>query len=226
MPDAVMLFAAGFGTRMGRLTADQPKPLIKVAGQPLIDHAMKWVNDFDPRTVVVNAHYKSDQIIHHFAQSPVQVRVEFPDILDTGGGLKAALPMLDAETVFTLNSDAVWQGPNPLKLLQDAWTDDMQALLLCVPKAQVIGHIGTGDFDMSSDGHAVWGTTMIYSGAQILRTDLVSDKDKTVFSLKEIWDDLVGQNALHAISYPGQWCDVGHPEGIALAEDMLRTSHV
>ena len=226
MPDAIMLFAAGFGTRMGALTKDRPKPLVEVAGQPLVDHAMALVREAGVERVVVNAHYLSEQIVDHFEGTDVTVAVEMPEILDTGGGLKAALPVLGAETVFTMNTDAVWKGPNPLSVLRAAWSEDMQVLLLCVPTGKAIGHAGGGDFDILSDGRASWGTEAIYSGVQIIRTDIVSNMAQNVFSLKEVWVELEAQSKLHAVLYPGQWCDVGHPGGIALAEDLLGYSHV
>jgi MurNAc alpha-1-phosphate uridylyltransferase len=226
MTDAVMLFAAGFGTRMGALTKDRPKPLVKVAGKPLIDHAMRFVRDFPDARVVVNAHYKSGQIIDFFDGTDVKVSVETPQILDTGGGLKAALPLLDADVIFTMNTDAVWDGPNPLRVLKSAWKDDMQALLLCVPKAQTIGHAGMGDIDISPNGRATWGIETIYSGVQIIRSDIVSNTPENVFSLKAIWQKLEANGKLKAVAYPGRWCDVGHPDGITLAEDMLRTTDV
>lgn len=226
MTDAVMLFAAGFGTRMGALTKDRPKPLVKVAGKPLIDHAMRFVRDFPDARVVVNAHYKSGQIIDFFDGTDVKVSVETPQILDTGGGLKAALPLLDADVIFTMNTDAVWDGPNPLRVLKSAWKDDMQALLLCVPKAQTIGHAGKGDIDISPNGRATWGIETIYSGVQIIRSDIVSNTPENVFSLKAIWQKLEANGKLKAVVYPGRWCDVGHPDGITLAEDMLRTTDV
>lgn len=226
MTDAVMLFAAGFGTRMGALTQDRPKPLIPVAGKPLIEHAMCFVRDIAPARIVANAHYKADQIVSHFAGTDVKVIVESPDILDTGGGLKAALPLLDAEVVFTMNTDAVWDGPNPLTLLKAAWTNDMQALLLCVPQARTIGHTGKGDIDIVDGGRAVWGTETIYTGVQIIRSDIVSDTPENVFSLKSVWENLETKGQLNAVSYPGRWCDVGRPEGVTLAEAMLRDADV
>lgn len=226
MTDAIMLFAAGFGTRMGALTKDRPKPLIQVAGKPLIEHAMAFVRDIAPLRVVANAHYKSEQIVEHFAGTDVQVSVEMPDILDTGGGLKAALPLLNADVLFTMNTDAVWDGPNPLKVLKSAWSSDTQALLLCVPKTQTIGHSGTGDIDILPDGRAVWGTETVYSGVQIIRADLVSNWPETAFSLKAVWQDLTASGQLRAVTYPGRWCDVGHPDGITLAEDMLGSADV
>lgn len=221
-----MLFAAGFGTRMGALTQDRPKPLVPVAGMPLIDHALRIVREVAPRRIVANAHYKADQIVDHFAGTDVQVQVELPDILDTGGGLKAALPLLNADPVVTMNTDAVWKGPNPLALLQSAWTEDMQALLLCVPKSNAIGHVGAGDIDIAADGTARWGTETIYSGVQIIRARCVTDTAETVFSLKAVWERLERAGTLKAIAYPGLWCDVGHPEGIRLAEEMLARNHV
>ena len=92
MPDAVMLFAAGFGTRMGALTADRPKPLIEVAGKPLIDHALALADGFSPLRRVANAHYRADQLESHLAPRDVTVSREDPEILDTGGGLRHALP--------------------------------------------------------------------------------------------------------------------------------------
>lgn len=226
MPGSVMLFAAGFGTRMGDLTKDRPKPLVDVAGKPLIEHAMDLVRAVHPDRIVANAHYKAHQIVDHFAGTEVLVNVELPDILDTGGGLKAALPMLESDVVFTMNTDAVWDGPNPLSLLQSVWTDDMQALLLCVPKSQVIGHTGSGDLDVSKEGYGSWGTETVYSGVQLIRTNCVSDTPENVFSLKSVWEKLESQGALRAITYPGRWCDVGHPGGIALAEKMLGFDNV
>jgi len=225
MTDAVMLFAAGFGTRMGRLTQDMPKPLVPVAGKPLIDHAMMMVRDAGMHHIVVNAHYKAEQVVDHFAGSDVQVIVENPTILDTGGGLKAALSLLKADVVFTMNTDAVWDGPNPLAVLHDAWRADMQALLLCVPLPRAIGRIGEGDFDLG-DGRARWGSDAVYTGVQMIRTDLVSDTAEDVFSLRMIWESLVAGDRLNAITYPGKWCDVGHADGIFLAEQMLSHTDV
>jgi len=226
MPDAVMLFAAGFGTRMGALTSDRPKPLIKVAGLPLIDHALGLVRDLAPSRIVLNAHYNAQQIVDHVAGTGVRVAVETPDILDTGGGLKAAMPLLESDVVFTMNTDAVWKGPNPLRILRDAWQDDMQALLLCVPKGRAIGHAGKGDFDISDDGTATWGDDAIYTGVQIIRLDTVSETAQDVFSLKTVWERLEAQGQLRAVTYPGEWCDVGRPEGIVLAEKMLGYGNV
>jgi len=226
-PDALMLFAAGFGTRMGALTAERPKPMVEVAGKPLIDHALEQVRGHGVPTVVANLHYKPQPLIDHLAGSGVQFSHETPDILDTGGGLRAALPLLSDEPVFTMNTDAVWHGPNPLDELAKAWNPaKMDALLLCLPRENAVGHKGTGDFVIDSEGRATRGHGHVYSGLQILKTELLHEIQEDVFSLNLLWNRMLKAGRLYATAYPGQWCDVGHPEGIALAEEMLGSPHV
>ncbi|RKF13392.1 nucleotidyltransferase family protein [Roseovarius spongiae] len=220
--ESVMLFAAGFGTRMGALTRERPKPLIEVGGRALIDHALDLVRAAGVGRIVVNAHYRAGQIIDHFRDSDVTVTVEAPDILDTGGGLRAALPLTGAGPLFTMNTDAVWDGPNPLDLLARAWRPgEMGALLLCAPPARAIGHDGAGDFRVDDAGRATRGAGLVYTGVQILETGLLAEVEEEAFSLNQVWDRMIARGALHALPYPGRWCDVGHPGGIALAEDML-----
>lgn len=215
----LMLFAAGFGTRMGALTADRPKPLVEVAGRPLIDHALDLILPVVQGPVVANLHYRAEQLEAHLLTTRVQTLREEPEILETGGGLKNALPLLGDDPVFTMNSDAVWRGPNPLALLEDAWTDDMDALLLGIPPAQAVGHVGQGDFEAGPPVQR--GPGLIYSGAQIIRTEGLADISDMSFSLNILWDRMLAKGTLHILRYPGQWCDVGHPGGIALAEEML-----
>ncbi|MEQ9243125.1 nucleotidyltransferase family protein [Roseovarius indicus] len=226
-PLPVMIFAAGFGTRMGALTADQPKPMIPVAGKPLIDHALDLVRDAALTRVVVNLHYKPEHLRAHLSDTDILFSEEHPEILETGGGLRHALPLLGNGPVYTMNSDAVWSGPNPLTHLAQTWNPNrMDGLLLCIPPENAIGHTGKGDFDIAETGHASRGPGAIYSGLQILKTDGLSAIPETYFSLNRLWDDMLANNRLFATTYPGKWCDVGRPEGIELAEDMLDYTHV
>jgi MurNAc alpha-1-phosphate uridylyltransferase len=220
MPDAVMLFAAGFGTRMGALTATRPKPLLPVAGRALLDHALALTAEVPRR--VVNAHYHADQVVAHLDGSGVAVSVETPKILDTGGGLRHALPLLGADPVYTLNTDAIWDGPNPLHLLRAAWDPArMDALLLCVPLAQAVGRKGGGDFSLDAAGRLSRGGALVYTGAQIVKTGGLEAMEENAFSLNLLWNRIGAEGRLFGTAYPGRWCDVGHPEGIALAEGML-----
>lgn len=222
-----MLFAAGFGTRMGALTAHQPKPLIPVAGRPLIDHALALANDVRANPIIANVHYLPNMLEAYLDNSAVQTIREEPDILDTGGGLRNALPLLGRDTVVTLNSDAVWSGPNPVAMLQDAWEPErMDALLICVPMAQVHGRLSGGDFDIDQNGHLHRGGSTVYGGVQILKTALLHEVAETAFSLNVVWNMMAENNRLFGLRYPGHWCDVGHPGGIAEAEQMLADTRV
>jgi len=160
-PTAIMLFAAGFGTRMGALTKDMPKPLIPVGGVPLIDHALQLAGSVNPARIVANLHYRADQLADHLTPKGVLLSHE-PEILETGGGLRAALPLLGDGPVYTLNPDVIWDGPNPLKQLCAAWQPDkMDALLMCVPVSHTVGYSGRGDFIADAEGRIQRGPGLV-----------------------------------------------------------------
>jgi MurNAc alpha-1-phosphate uridylyltransferase len=221
-PAAVMLFAAGFGTRMGTLTADRPKPLIPVAGRMLIDHALALVDAVRPARIAVNLHYRGDQIARHLAARPdIALSWERGPILDTGGGLRAALPLLGPGPVMTLNTDAVWTGPNPLAALRDGWRAGMGALLLLSAPGAATGHAGTGDFALDDAGRIRRGGPHTYLGAQVIDPRALDGIPGPAFSLNRVWDRLIAEGRAFGVIHEGGWCDVGHPGGIALAEAML-----
>lgn len=224
MPDpGCLVFAAGFGTRMAPLTADRPKPLIPVAGRALIDHALALVAGAGLARPVVNLHYRGGMIRAHLAGRGVAFSDETDEILDTGGGLRAALPLLPPGPVLTLNSDAVWTGPNPLSALRAAFDPArMDALLLLVPVSRATGHAGAGDFAIGAEGRLSRGGGHVYTGAQMLDPAGLSEIPDRVFSLNRLWDRAAARGRLHGLVHPGGWADVGRPEGIGLAEAMLR----
>lgn len=223
----MMIFAAGFGTRMKHLTADRPKPLIPVAGKALIDHALALARDAQCTPVVANLHYKAAMLADHLAPKGVITVIEQPDILDTGGGLRNALPALGAETVYTMNADAIWSGPNPLTLLQRAWDPTrMDALLMTVPLGRALGRLGAGDFTIGSQGQLNRHGDAVYCGAQIIKCERLNEIAAQAFSLNLLWDMMQAEGKLFGLSYPGRWCDVGHPEGVTLAEELLKGADV
>lgn len=221
-PEAALLFAAGLGTRMRPLTDDRPKPLVEVAGRALIDHALALVTPLNLSRVVANAHYRGEMLAAHLSGTGVALSHEAPQVLETGGGLKQALPLLGSGPVFTLNTDAVWRGPNPLEALCAAWDPArMDALLLCVPRGQVHGHKGKGDFLIGPDGRLARGPGAVFSGLQIIKTEGLARIEARVFSMWELWRPMLAAGRMQGLAYEGEWCDVGHPQAIEIAEDML-----
>jgi N-acetyl-alpha-D-muramate 1-phosphate uridylyltransferase len=218
-----MLFAAGFGTRMGALTADRPKPMIPVAGRPLIDHALDLATGAGVPRVVVNLHYRGEQIAAHLAGRNIALSWERTEILDTGGGLRQALPLLGPGPVHTLNSDAIFTGANPLTELADRWDGTrMGALLLLLPAER-------GDFRMDDAGHLIRAPGVPgyrYLGAQIMDPAGVEAVSQKAFSLNLVWDRLISEGRAFGLVHDGGWCDVGYPAGIAEAEAMLRAADV
>lgn len=224
-PFPLMIFAAGFGTRMGALTADRPKPLIPVAGRALIDHALATARDAEAERIVVNTHYHADQMAAHLEGRGVTISHEPGPILETGGGLKAALPLLGPGPVAILNSDGIWTGANPLAQLAAAWdAQRMDALLLLLPLDQTLAHGPKGDFALDNAGRisrGAGGEDHVYIGGQILNPACLDQIEDRVFSLNRPWNDLIARGRAHGLIHRGKWCDVGRPEGIALAEALL-----
>ncbi len=221
----ILIFGAGFGTRMAPLTNDTPKPLIRVANKALIDHAIGLANQAQ-LTCHVNAHYLAEQMRDHLSDD-VTVHVECPDILDTGGGLKNALPHMAGDIVATLNSDAIWSEQNPLDILMSAWKPQMSGLLLTVPIDQTVGYSRSGNFEFTTDSQLLRSESgQVYTGAQLIRKEVVLAHSEPKFSLNTVWDKLIQTGGLYGVSYSGRWADVGTPAGIELAEDMLLANDV
>lgn len=226
-----MVLAAGFGTRMGALTRSRPKPLLRVAGRALIDHALDTAEAAGARRAVVNLHYLGGQIRAHLAgrvAPEIVFSEEAPEILDTGGGVVQALPLLGSGAFFALNCDALFAGPNPLAALAGAWAPErMDALLLLVAVGRARAYSRSGDFFLDAEGHAprrrgaAASAPLVFSGAQILAPRALAGAPGGPFSLNLVWDRLIAEGRLGAVTYPGDWVDVGTPEGLAEAERTL-----
>ncbi len=225
-----MVFAAGFGTRMGPLTADRPKPLLTVAGRTLIDRALDRLVQGGIDRAVVNLHYRGEMIRAHLAgrtEPAIAFSDETPGILETGGGLRAALPLLGGGPIVTLNPDAVWTGGDPVGALRAAWAPGrMEALLLLVPHACARGHGGPGDFFAGDAGRLSRrggrdAAPFIYTGAQILDPARVAAAPPGAFSLNRVWDAMLGDGTLFGLVLDLPWIDVGNPVGLAAAEAAL-----
>lgn len=212
---SLMIFAAGFGTRMKDLTRNTPKPMLYLRGEPMINHSLKIAENAGLGTVFANTHHLHTVIAPHLESRGVEVLHETPDILDTGAGLKAARSRLTSPTL-TLNPDCDWAGPNPLTHLLDNWQDTMQALLLLVPVERAQNRSARGDFCLSGTS-LKRGGDMIYTGAQLIRTERLDAISDRAFSLNVYWDHLAATNDLHGTIYPGQWADIGTKQALIKA---------
>ena len=232
--DTAMIMAAGLGRRMLPLTEHKPKPLIEVAGRPLIDFMLDHLHDAGIENAVVNLHHFPEQMEaylsgrHHPA---VRFSDERAQLLETGGGMiKAWRAGLLPDPFFCLNSDNVWiDGPrNTLLDLSDAWeAERMDALLLLVPRERAHQHRGRGDFHLEPDmrlrrrGPDDESAPFIYIGAQIVAHRLLRDAPEGPFSTMVLWERAMAEGRLFGVIHSGEWFDLGTPEAIAPAEAAL-----
>jgi MurNAc alpha-1-phosphate uridylyltransferase len=230
-----MVLAAGLGLRMRPLTDHLPKPLIRVAGRPLLDHALDKLAAAGVTEAVVNVHYLPDQIIDHVA-SRTRPRVIISDerehVLGTGGGVVKALPLLGPAPFFHVNSDTLWiDGVQPnLGRLADAFDPArMDILLLMAPTASSIGYGGRGDYAMLSDGalrkrreHQI--VPFVYAGAAILSPSIFAGAPSSDFSLTKMFDAANEQERLFGLRLDGVWMHVGSPDAVHAAEDAFMES--
>jgi len=204
------VFAAGFGTRMGSLTRKTPKPLLDLHGRPMIDHCLELLIGAGVERLYANTHYLPEQLEEHLAKKGVTTLREV-EILETGGGLKAALSTIGTDPVITMNPDVLWRGSNPVDSLLAAWRSDMRGLLM-------LTDAGRQDDDFSLEHRRIQRKGPLrYTGLQIIRTDLLKDIPKTKFSLNEYWDLLLATGDLHGTVYDGKWVDIGTEEALAAA---------
>lgn len=233
MPESAMILAAGLGTRMRPLTDDRPKALVEVGGRTLIDRVLDHLETAGVRRAVVNVHAFADRLEKHLAarrRGPeIRISDEREKLLDTGGGLRRALPLLGTAPCFVINADALWVdgAENTLAMLARRFEpEQMDALLLVVSSAAAIGHDGQGDVLMDQLGRLSWRpegivATHVYAGVQILGPDRIARHDEGEFSLRRIWDEALAAERLFGLVHQGGWAHVGTPEAVDLAQRRL-----
>ncbi|WP_201859305.1 nucleotidyltransferase family protein [Microvirga soli] len=234
-PRKAIVLAAGLGKRMLPITATMPKPLVKVAGRSLIDFALDKLHEAGVETVVVNVHHFADMLEAHLRgrETPrIVVSDERAELLETGGGVRKALPLLGHEPFITFNSDSLWiegQEPNLLRLVQ-AWDPDrMDILMLVAPLSTSIGFEGRGDFHQDPDGRLRRRGTddsapFAYAGVAIVKPELVHGTPDGAFSANAFYDRAIAKERLYGLCLEGQWLHVGEPQAIAEAERCLAAS--
>ena len=228
-----MLMAAGLGKRMRPLTATRPKPLVRVAGKALMDHALDRLEAGGIERAIINVHYLADTVIAHVKahRSAMEMLIsdERDQLLETGGGLMKAAPLLGDRPFLCANSDNLWvDGPqDSIAMLSELWDDDrMDALLLLVPHAHATCHSGPGDFHLDAKGrlprrkpsHVA---PFVFTGVQIMSPRLLVDPPGDVFSTNVLWNRAMEQGRLFGASHKGLWFDVGTPAAIPVVEAAM-----
>jgi N-acetyl-alpha-D-muramate 1-phosphate uridylyltransferase len=234
-PTKAMVLAAGLGVRMRPLTDKMPKPLVRVAGQPLLDHVLDKLATAGVAEAVVNVHYLPDQIIEHtrLRKKPrVIISDERDVVLGTGGAVVKALPILGAAPFFHVNADTLWIDgvrPNLARLAEAFDPARMDILLLMAPTTSSIGYSGRGDYSMLPDGalrkrRELQVVPFVYAGAAIMSPSLFADAPKGEFSLTKMFDRANEQERLFGLRLEGVWMHVGTPDAIQAAEDAFLES--
>lgn len=231
-PMPAMVFAAGLGTRMRPITNTLPKPLVKVAGRALIDHALDRLADAGVKKAVVNVHWLPDLIVEHLRgrKAPeIIISDEREKLLDQGGGIMKAMHRLDAEAFIVCNTDAMWlEGPRSnLRRMIEAWNPEtMDILLLVAATATSVGVDWPGDFQMQADGRLVKRqertvAPFVYSGFGIMKSSLFAAETREIFPLSPFFFDAATRGRLHGLRLEGQWLHVGTPQAIEEAERTI-----
>ncbi|MBA1155429.1 nucleotidyltransferase family protein [Microvirga mediterraneensis] len=231
-PRKAIVLAAGLGKRMLPITATMPKPLVKVAGQSLVDFALDRLHEAGIDTVVVNVHHFADMLEAHLRtreRPRIVISDERGELLETGGGVKKALPLLGSEPFITFNSDSLWiEGEEPnLKRLVAAWDPErMDILMLVAPLSTSIGFEGRGDFHMDDSGRLRRRGTdasapFAYAGVAIVKPELVHGTPDGAFSANAFYDRAIAKERLYGLPMEGQWLHVGEPQAITEAERCL-----
>jgi MurNAc alpha-1-phosphate uridylyltransferase len=232
-PTRAMVLAAGLGTRMRPLTDTLPKPLVPVAGRALLDHVLDRLADAGVTTAVVNVHHKADLIEAHLkgrTRPTIQISDERAELLDTGGGVVKALPLLGDAPFFHMNSDTLWIEsvmPNLTRLGERFDPARMDILLLLASSTASLGYDGRGDFTMAPDGSLKRRaerevTPFIYAGAAILSPAQFSGMKAEKFSLNRLFDRAIENGRMFGQRLEGTWMHVGTPQAIQQAEAAMR----
>jgi MurNAc alpha-1-phosphate uridylyltransferase len=230
---SAMVLAAGLGLRLRPITETLPKPLVAVAGRSMLDRALDALVDAGIGTCIVNTHYLGHMIADHLrrrSMPPVRISAE-EELLDTGGGVARALPMLGPEPFFVVNADILWEeGPNDpaLARLADAFdAARLDALLLVVPRDRGVGYDGAGDFTLDDDGRlarrgAAARAPYVFTGVQVLHPRLLAGCPAGPFSLNVLYDRAIEAGRLGGLVHDGRWFHIGTVEGLRRAEAGLK----
>ena len=235
MIKTAMVMAAGHGTRMRPLTNDRSKAMVEVGGRPLIDHMLDRLAEIGVERAVVNVHAHANHLEAHLktrrARPKIIISNEREELLETGGGVVKALPLLGMSPIFICNIDAIWHPFEPvLEKLMSHWNPQkMDELLLCARADWSLGYTGKGDFDIHGDACLTRrdgeSADHVYAGVQIFKPELAKPFKIERFSRNKIWDETLKRHKLFGVELPGYWMHVGDPHAVIAAEAVLKEAH-
>ena len=230
-----MVLAAGLGARLRPVTDAIPKPLVEINRRPLLDHALDRLTAAGVERVVVNVHYKAGMLVEHLARldHPQIELSEEAELLDTGGGVARALPLL-GEAFFVVNGDVFWLDSKDSALLRLAGAFDpaaMDGVLLLQRTVTAVGYDGSGDYFLDPLGKPRRRrerevAPYLFAGIQLLHRRLFDAAPGRVFSLVRLFDRAEAAGRLSAIVHDGEWYHVGTPEGLALTRERLSSHRI
>ena len=231
VPERAMVLAAGLGTRLRPITDNLPKPLVKVAGKPMIDTVLDRLAAVGVREAVVNTHYRGEMIEAHLKDRRAP-RIRFshePEILETGGGIRQALPHLGPGPFYAVNAKIYWLDGNvdALIRLATAWDDAaMDGLLLLHPTVSAVGYDGQGDFQLDQTGRVrrrrPWEVApFLFTGIQMLHPRLFDGAPDGAFSLNLLYDRAIEAGRLYGLRHDGEWFHVSTPRHLAEVESEI-----
>jgi N-acetyl-alpha-D-muramate 1-phosphate uridylyltransferase len=230
-PRSAMVLAAGLATRMRPLTDHTAKPLLMLGGRTLLDHALDHLVDAGVVTTAVNTPWQADSVAAHLARRPEPPRTVLlrePNLLETGGGVRAALAVLGPDPFFVVNGDAFWlNGPiSALLRLAAAFEESVDGVLLVQRTSHVHAEVGRGDFALDK-----WGiprrrlerevVPYIYAGVQLIHPRLLAGMPDGAFSMNRAWDGALAAGRLRAVVHDGMWFHLSTPPDLAEAEQIL-----
>ncbi|MFV0297437.1 MAG: nucleotidyltransferase family protein [Hyphomicrobiaceae bacterium] len=233
--EKAFVLAAGLGTRMRPLTDTIPKPLVTLAGRPLLDHVLDRLETAGITEAIVNVHYMADQIEAHLRERR-HPRIVFSDerqqLQETGGGVRKALPMLGTAPFIVHNSDTVWlehATSNLQRLIAMFDPTRMDGLLLLAQRSESLGYAGHGDFTLDAEARlarreAGKSVDLVFAGASIATPNLMRETPDGPFSLNLVWDRAMAEKRLFGLILDGTWMHVGDPAARTDAETLLARS--
>ncbi|GAJ95674.1 nucleotidyltransferase family protein [Rhizobium rhizogenes] len=232
-----MVLAAGLGTRMRPITDTIPKPLVKIAGKPMIDYTLDALAEAGVERAVVNVHHHADQMEAHlrnYRKLEILISDERDALMNNGGGIVKGLKLLSRDSVFVMNADLFWVGEKPgdptnLQRLAGFYdASQMDMAMLCVELERTTGHNGKNDFSIAEDGglrryRDAEYNGVVYAGAFAMEPSLLDDAPDDAFNINIYFDKAIARRRLYGTMLDGHWLTVGTPEAVGEAEETIRT---